>query len=259
MNTHTTTLPSRKATIITLWLVGAGAAISILPVLTALIAQSPEELPLPIGVLQLISMVQTSIFIAVMAVVGTVLAPKVGLSAPLLNALLTRQPWQPALRSQLLPGVIGGIVGGAAIVACSAYFTPQLPAEFLAAAQQLTLPLSSRLLYGGITEEILLRWGVMTLLVWLAAKALARRAETIPNSCYLIGIVLSSLLFGIGHLPFASTLTALTPILVSYIIIANSLFGLIAGALYWKRGLESAMIAHIVAHLFMYGVEMVTA
>jgi membrane protease YdiL (CAAX protease family) len=35
------------------------------------------------------------------------------------------------------------------------------------------------------------------------------------------------------------------------VIVANSLFGLIAGYLYWKRGLESAMLAHMLAHVLL--------
>ena len=39
--------------------------------------------------------------------------------------------------------------------------------------------------------------------------------------------------------------------LTLYVIVANSVFGLIAGYLYWKRGLESAMLAHMLAHVVM--------
>ncbi len=41
--------------------------------------------------------------------------------------------------------------------------------------------------------------------------------------------------------------------LMIFIIIANSAFGLIAGYLYWKKGLESAIIAHMSAHLITIG------
>jgi len=34
----------------------------------------------------------------------------------------------------------------------------------------------------------------------------------------------------------------------SYIVIANSVFGLITGYLYWKKGLEAAIVAHMLAH-----------
>ena len=36
---------------------------------------------------------------------------------------------------------------------------------------------------------------------------------------------------------------------------ANALFGFVAGFLYWRRGLEAAMIAHMVAHLIMVSAE----
>jgi membrane protease YdiL (CAAX protease family) len=45
----------------------------------------------------------------------------------------------------------------------------------------------------------------------------------------------------------------LTIALTSYVIAANSAFGFIAGYLYWKKGLESAMIAHMFAHVVMIG------
>jgi hypothetical protein len=59
-------------------------------------------------------------------------------------------------------------------------------------------------------------------------------------------IVISSPVFGIGHLPVAyMILPGATFALTLYVIVANSIFGLIAGYLYWKRGLEPAVLAHV--------------
>lgn len=56
----------------------------------------------------------------------------------------------------------------------------------------------------------------------------------------------------LGHLPVARVLSpTLTAPLVAYVIIANALFGVVAGYLYWRRGLESAVIAHMLAHVVM--------
>jgi hypothetical protein len=58
--------------------------------------------------------------------------------------------------------------------------------------------------------------------------------------------------FGIGHLPIASALSGgLTAPLVAYVIIANSIFGVFAGFLYWKKGFESAIIAHMFTHVVL--------
>jgi cation:H+ antiporter len=108
------------------------------------------------------------------------------------------------------------------------------------------------LLYGGITEELLLRWGLMTLLVW-AAWRLLQRSEGEPKSAYVVGVILiSSLIFGVGHLPVAyMILPEATFALTLFVIVANSVFGLIAGYLYWKKGLESAMLAHMLTHILL--------
>jgi membrane protease YdiL (CAAX protease family) len=60
-------------------------------------------------------------------------------------------------------------------------------------------------------------------------------------------------LFGVGHLPAAAALVgALTRGVVVFIVAANSVFGVLFGYLYWKRGLETAIIAHATAHVVGY-------
>jgi membrane protease YdiL (CAAX protease family) len=67
-----------------------------------------------------------------------------------------------------------------------------------------------------------------------------------------LAIILASIIFGIGHLPTVAAITALTPILVARTIILNSIGGIIFGWLYWKKGLESAMIAHFSADIVLH-------
>ena len=114
------------------------------------------------------------------------------------------------------------------------------------------VPLPTRLLYGGITEEVLLRWGLMTLLVWAGWRLFQKGRDQPRPACFVGAILISSVVFGIGHLPIAFMLLPEDSFaLTSYTVVANSLFGLIAGYLYWKRGLESAMIAHMTAHIVL--------
>jgi membrane protease YdiL (CAAX protease family) len=108
------------------------------------------------------------------------------------------------------------------------------------------------MLYGGLTEEILLRWGVMTFLVWMFWR-IFQRGTGRPRGVYFVAaIILSAVMFGIGHLPIASILAGgLTVPVVIYVITANSIFGIVAGFLYWRRGLESAILAHMFAHVVL--------
>jgi membrane protease YdiL (CAAX protease family) len=235
-----------------LW--GAGmsgvVAISIL-VLPQLLSLLPEKLgreapAAPIWVLCLASVVQSGALLALAVWAGSTLAPRIGFSSPFFEAIAARRPALPMLRPQLLPGMVGGAFGGLLLV-CFGTFPPD---ELRAAQKVLDLPLIARVLYGGITEEILLRWGLLTLLVWLPWRFWQARGASPQKSLVWLAIVVSAIAFGAGHLPAAGWLVgALTPTIVVWVIGANALFGVLAGYLFWRRGLESAMTAHAVAHI----------
>jgi len=244
---------------IILWLAGVAGVLSFLLVdLTALLAQLPmpsgTEIPHVTPALKLLSLIQPTVLLSVAVLIGVVLASKVGLSSPVAEAVAGSGQIGSALKPQIIPGLIGGFVGGVGIILNWFLWKPFLPPEFVARSVELNklLPLPTRLLYGGFTEELLLRWGLMTLLVWTLWR-LFQKGQGEPQTAYFIGaIVVSSVIFGLGHLPFVF---ALAPdagvVLILYVIVGNSIFGLIVGYLYWKKGLESAMIAHMLAHVVM--------
>jgi hypothetical protein len=240
-----------------LWLAGIAGVLSILLIdLSALMANLPvtasATLPFPAFVVKLLGTIQPGVLLAIAVFVGIALAPGVGLSAPAAEAAAARGEVMPALKPQIVPGLIGGLVAGITIPLTWLLWVPLLPPTFVTRAEQLnkSLPFATRLLYGGIVEELLLRWGTMTLLVWLAWR-LFQKGQGKPRSLwFVISIIISSVVFGLGHLPLVSALAAnYTVATVSYIVFANSLFGLIAGYLYWKRGLEAAIIAHMLTHV----------
>lgn len=236
----------------------AGISSLLLLDLNGLIAVLPNssktEIPQTNLAFKLLSLIQPTILLAVAVLVGVALASKVGLSAPAAQAAAGGNNIISAIKPQIIPGVVGGLMGGAIIVLTFVIWKPFLPLEVLRLTSEFSkfVPLPMRLLYGGITEEILLRWGFMTLLVWTAWR-LFQKGQAIPKPIYFVGaIAISSIIFGIGHLPIAFILfPEATPALILFIIIGNSIFGLIAGYLYWRKGLESAMIAHALAHVVM--------
>jgi membrane protease YdiL (CAAX protease family) len=66
-------------------------------------------------------------------------------------------------------------------------------------------------------------------------------------------VVLSALLFAVGHLPAAQAMAGvLTLPVVLFVLVGNTAFGLLAGALYARRGLEAAIVAHVLAHLLSH-------
>jgi hypothetical protein len=240
-----------------LWIAGLAGILSFLLVdLSALLAYLPvtsgAEMPFPPLIIKLLSIIQSSVFLSVAVLVGVSLASRVGLLAPATEAAARGGSFAAALKPQIVPGLVGGLLGGIVIILSWVLWRPFLPPEFVTRAEQLNrfLPFLTRLLYGGVTEELLLRWGVMTLLVW-APWRLFQKGQGKPRDSYFVAaILLSSVIFGLGHLPIASVLVSkITVSSIFYVTVANSTFGLIAGYLYWKKGLESAIIAHMLAHV----------
>ena len=240
-----------------LWLAGMLGVLSILLIdLSAVLANLPAtaglEMPFHPLLIKLLSVVQTAILLSIAIFIGFQLAHRVGLSAPAAEALARGNSFISALKPQVLPGLIAGFIAGVAILSTWVLFRPILPTMFVTRAERLnsSMPLLTRLLYGGITEELLLRWGLMTLLVWAAWRIFQRGRGTPRAIFFLSAMVISSVVFGIGHLPLVKALEVdfILPI-VAFIVLANSLFGLIAGYLYWQKGLEAAIIAHMSTHI----------
>jgi hypothetical protein len=219
-----------------------------------------QELPMPLWMLQIISGVQSSILFLIFIFIGSFCARKVWLSAPLIENLITQQDWQSVAKRQLKPAIIAGAIGSIVIIVFAALITPHLPETFIQAGKDFQPSWYARIFYGGICEEVLMRWGFLSLLVWLGHKFFGTKDSRPALSLYFIAIILSALLFALAHLP---TVYALTPdvnaTLITYIIVGNSIAGLIAGYLFCQYGLESAIFSHITFHLVFMLANSVTA
>lgn len=229
-----------------LWLAGMlGVVVITVTVLPQMLREVP--LPAPLWVVSLAGLAQSALLVALAVWSGVALAPKVGLRAPAFEAAVTARSIASALRPQFRPGLVAGALGGVGLFAIGGYASPAALAEV---QQRFTLPILARVLYGGVTEEVLLRWGLMTALVWLAWR---RRKGTARAVDFWVAIVVSALLFGAGHLPAAAMLIGeLTADVVLFVVGVNAAFGVLFGYLFWRYGLEAAMIAHATAHVVSY-------
>jgi membrane protease YdiL (CAAX protease family) len=245
MVTTLTGAVSRMRLGLALWLAGMlGVVVVTTTVLPRLLAE--VELPAPVWVLSMASLAQSATLLGLAVWAGVALAPAVGLRAPAFEAAVSGRPIAPALRPQLLSGVTAGLFGGAVLFTAGRL----APAAITAAQKQFDLNLAARVLYGGVTEEVLLRWGIMTALVWLSWRLLQRRQGAVHAGYVWLAILASALLFAAGHLPAAAALIeVLDARVVAFVIGWNAAFGLLFGYLFWRYGLESAMLAHALSHL----------
>jgi len=203
----------------------------------------------PKPVLIVLTIAQSLILVAIAAAVGTALAYRVDLKAPFFEALVSGGPLLSALRPQIVPTLIGG-VGGAIIFIAAYYliFRPRLDGQTVKSMESLRMGLGiwSRILYGGIYEEVLTRWGLMSLFVWLGALLVGDPTAAVVWAA----IVISGVLFGLGHLPsYLAAGCQKTPMFFALMISLNLWAALIFGWLFWQYGLISAMLAHMLFHI----------
>jgi hypothetical protein len=216
----------------------------------------PEGKEMPRREVMLVAtVVQTLATVAIAAAAGTVLAPRVGLGAPFFEALVAGEPLWPALRPQLLPA-LGLSVAGALLFLAVYYgfFVRRLDPGSVHAIDELRnrIGIWGRVLYGGVVEEVLMRWGLMTVLVWLGALLVGQPSAGVMWAA----ILLSGVLFGLGHAPgYIAAGCKPTPIFFAAILFLNLWAGTIFAWLYWHYGLEAAMIGHALFHVVWWPVD----
>jgi hypothetical protein len=219
------------------------------------------KLPLPLPLLVPIQWVGTTVLYGIIAAIGLAVAGRIGLGLPFLESWLAGKPDWAHLRKFVWPAVIAGALGGIAVVVLEkGMFAPRLLAEFRQLGLKephIAVPAWAGLLasfYGGITEEILLRLFVLSLLAWIG-RFVNRTPEGRPGFGALwVANVLAAILFGLGHLPatHAATGLPLDALVITRAIVLNGLLGLVFGWLYWTFGLEAAMVSHFSGDIVLH-------
>jgi len=181
---------------------------------------------------------------AVLIFIGLKLTKTTGLALPILENYIEKSDTEINLSSILKISVLFGVATGFVLIILDHLFT-RMGVEMM---EQISFPIWQGFLasfYGGIGEEILLRLFVMTLIVWVLSKLIKSKDLVIKNNFVLwSSILIASLLFGLMHLPATAMLTNLTPLVIFRALLLNGIGGIVFGWLYWKKGLESSMIAH---------------
>jgi hypothetical protein len=198
--------------------------------------------------------------LAVAVVIGLKTAPRLAIRSSLLDRVVHDTPIVPQLRRDVGTAVRWGLVAGVAIVVLQLGFgflvdelAPQTGSGTLRA---ILSTIRIRFLYGAITEELLLRWGFMSLVGFGLWATLDRGRVTPSARTMWTAVVVAAFVFALGHLPAAATTFTLTPSLVAYIVVGNSVGGIVFGWLFWKRSLKAAKISHASVHVVLITVSL---
>jgi len=243
---------SRKGYII-LTLAGLFGSIASIPSVYSYIADTAAKTKIPVQLLLGEQIVQSVIYLLLAVGIGLLLSRKVGLGAPILHGYLLGEQIDSKLRSQILPSISLGILGALAIKGLDVwFFLPRMPGFTLVISQVSGWKGLLAAFYGGITEEILSRLFLLTLLAWILSWFSHTKDKKPSSAAMWIAILGSAILFGLGHLPATLMTTQFSMIVLAREVLLNGLLATIFGYLYWKRGLESSMMAHFSSDVIVH-------
>jgi membrane protease YdiL (CAAX protease family) len=219
-----------------------------LPVLQKLLAE--RHVPMALGVVLLLQDAQVLVLAALAAAAGVWTAGRVGLDAPLLRARLGGEPVARRLLGLVPDAVLAGTLSASFILLLSVALKSRLPPGVGEFPEMSPWTTATAAAYGGLVEEILCRWGLLALFAYGLHRLGVSR-----GTGFWVANVAAALAFGALHLPAAFQLgMQSTPLVVGYLLVANGVVGLVCGWLFRRRGLESAMLAHGSADLWLHTV-----
>jgi len=198
---------------------------------------------------------------SVLGGIGLTLADRIGLGMPLVEAWTKRASAPYPFRNiAAIAWITAVVLVLLSLFLHTAVFDP--PLHTLLEKQGIAVPEAPQTppMYGflvaisaGITEEILYRLFGLSLLAWLGGL-LFHDSDGRPNPfVFWTANFLFALAFGLAHLPAQAAIgLPINPLVVTSSLVLNGIGGLIFGWLFWTFGLESAILAHILADIIRH-------
>ena len=204
----------------------------------------------PRELLVAVSVLQPAVLMLVCAALGAVLAHRYGL----VSLIAHRSGWQ-RFREGLGAALGSGALLGVFFVLADRLLFRALEPEYFENAAALAGSSAESLLkgalYGGLSEEIMARWGLMSVFCWIACRFMGSKDECSTVATWYV-ILLSAVLFALAHLPAAQFYAPLSNTLILRVMILNTAAGVVFGWLFWRYTLESAMLSHASVHAVLF-------
>lgn len=183
-----------------LFIVGFSGILTLLTVDVPIPSDISGDLANQLRQFKLLLLVNPTIILLLSIVIGTVLYDRVGFELPIFEKVAFRNGRRVAYLDIFKGGFFGGVISGLLLMSIAFFYSDYIPEEL----ERFDPTILNRLVYGAFTEEIMLRFGVMTFIVWLFSLISIKNKSWI----YWAGLIVSSPLFGLGHLPIVFSLTS---------------------------------------------------
>jgi membrane protease YdiL (CAAX protease family) len=195
--------------------------------------------------------IQPLVLLALGALAGSFAAPHLALRSLIAERVSGGRTGAEALRGLgriLLASFLLGIAINMADELARPLWVPA-GVEWLSTAESWSpVALVFGILYGGLTEEVIFRWGLMSALAWGLWRLSGSNTPQLRWP-FVAAIGVSALVFGAGHLPGLAAMVPLSAGPVLRTILLNGVAGIWLGWLFWRRHLEAVMLAHAALHV----------
>ena len=246
-------------TALALWALGLIGVVLIVPYIQTLLGPTLEATARKAHIaettLLAAQLAQGAILTLIGVLVGLWASRKVGLTTPVVSALVSGRPL-PRIGGRMTLALLIGAAAGAAIVALDLYvFRPPASLNLAAGASPEAWKGLLASFYGAFTEELLLRLFVLSVIALALQTILTGgkpSSRPLSAGVFWAANLTAAALFGLGHLPATAALAPLTAMLVVRALVLNALAGVICGDLYRRWGLEFAMAAHFGADIVLH-------
>ncbi len=207
--------------------------------------------PLSVAVLVGVSVIMTGA-----VALGLFLGRRAHLGAPLLEAWLygaTRPPrWSPRLAAGLITGVALGVAVAAVLGLLLIPAVPDLRSRFVT---ELAMPAWKRWIIvfdAAVLEETLFRLLILSSVAWVIRR-LARSPQGPPGGTTAWAAnVVAALTFALAHVPQWLAISPGNRAVLAAVMATNTIAGLVFGRLFLRRGIETAMAAHLGADIVVH-------
>src|SRR2546423_15288833 len=179
--------------------------LSLVPILEQQLAQAGAVVPSR-DALTVTTIVQPTLLLTLGVALGCIFAPRVGL----VSLLERSRPLSRLLRCASIALACGLTLAILFTVADVFLFRDYLDESTVSALEQGGIASTlAAMLYGGVTEEIITRWGLVSLFAWLGWRVFQRTRPHASDAVFLAAILLAALAFALGHVPAAMKMAAM--------------------------------------------------
>jgi len=224
------------------------------------IAPNPPDVPSSMATLVLFTLVRNLVLMGIAAGLGLLVARRIGLGAPYFESWLDGAPApKEPLSSIVAPALIWAAVTALVAFTIDAVFVHGLGVDFPAPEIHARIDVAwwrSGLasFWAPWSEEIFDRLFLLSLIAWAVMRLFQVRKDGPRRTAILwFANVATALFFGWYHISneaiFADPVPTLVAVRTVLIIVP---VGLAFGWLYWRRGLEAAILAHFVIDVIVH-------